>query len=138
MLGASAFFAGARGVAADMSVTGFQPPYLRDSRLAALATGALPAWLWSTDATRIVWANSIGAAIFGAATPTAICARTFAASESAAAQIARLATTLAPGASPRLERLRGFGAGIGSALTCACSQIMLSDDTPAILVIATE
>jgi PAS domain S-box-containing protein len=121
-----------------MSVTGFQHLWLSDSRLAPLATSALPAWLWSTDATHIVWANPIGAAIFGASTSAAISARTFAAGEPAAAQIARLATTLTPGALPRLERLRGFGAGVGCALTCACSHVMLSGDSPAILVVAIE
>jgi PAS domain S-box-containing protein len=125
-------------VTADMSVTGFQLPCLRDSRLAPLATSALPAWIWSTDGTHIMWANPVGAAIFGAPTSAAIGARTFDASQPAAAQIARLVTTLIPGASPRLERLRGFGAGVGCALTCACSHIMLSGDTPAILVVAAE
>src|SRR5262249_49346794 len=42
------------------------------------------------------------------------------------------------GAQPRLARLHGFGAGIGRALTCACSRIALSDDTAGILVVAVE
>ena len=33
--------------------------YLRDPKLAGHATGALPAWLWSVDATRVLWANPI-------------------------------------------------------------------------------
>ena len=65
-------FAPERGCDRGMSVTGFQLSCLRDSRLAPLATSALPAWLWSADATRIVWANPTGAAIFGASTWAAI------------------------------------------------------------------
>ena len=89
-------------------------------------------------ATRIVWANAAGAAVFGAPTSAAIGSRQFTRGEPAPAQIARVAATLSPGAAPRLERLRGFGAGIGRALTCACSHILLADDTAAILVVALE
>jgi PAS domain S-box-containing protein len=121
-----------------MSASGFNLSNLQDARLALLATSQLPAWLWSTDATRIVWANPIGAAIFGASTSAAIGAQKFDAADPAAAQIARLATTLARDASPRLEQLRGFGVELGRTLTCACSHIMLRDGTPALLVVATE
>jgi hypothetical protein len=109
-----------------MSGSGFQLSLLRDIRLAPLATSALPAWLWSTDGTRIVWANAIGAAVFGAPTSAAIGSRQFTRGEPAPTQIACVAETLSPCAAPRLERLRGFGAGIGRALTCACSHVMLT------------
>jgi PAS domain S-box-containing protein len=56
----------------------------------------------------------------------------------AAAQISRLAATLPQGNSPRLERLRGFGARFGGMLVCLCSRITLADNTTAILVISTE
>src|SRR5258708_11846011 len=138
MLVAAPAIAPERGYDRAMSATGFQLSCLRDGRLAPLATSALPAWLWSTDATHIVWANPIGAAIFGASTSAAISTRTFDTGQPAAVEIARLASTLTPGASPRLERLRGFGAGIGRALTCACSHIVLADDTAGILVVAAE
>ena len=120
-----------------MSGPGFQLSLLRDGRLAPLATSALPAWLWRPDGTRIVWANATGAAVFGP-TSAAIGSRRFARGEPAADQIARIAASLCPGAAPRLERLRGFGAGIGRALTCACSHIVLADDTAAVLVAAIE
>src|SRR5262245_58090285 len=94
-----------------MSASGSELSRLRDSRLAPLATAALPAWLWSPDASHIVWANAVGAAVFGAATAAAIRSRRFDAREPAAAQIARIAPSLATGAQPRLARLRGFGAG---------------------------
>jgi PAS domain S-box-containing protein len=121
-----------------MSASGSELSRLRDGRLAPLATAALPAWLWSADASHIVWANPVGAAVFGAATAAAIRSRRFDAREPASAQIARIAPTLATGAEPRLARLRGFGAGIGRALTCACSRIALSDGTAGILVVAVE
>src|SRR5438309_34070 len=112
--------------------------WLRDARLAPLSLSAMPAWLWAADASHVLWANPTGAAIFGAANPATLAARKFDAGQPAAAQVAHLAATLTPGAAPRLERLRGFGAGIGRALTCACSSIALADGTPAILLSATE
>jgi PAS domain S-box-containing protein len=120
-----------------MSGSGFQLSLLRDGRLAPLATGGLPAWLWSLDGTRIVWANATAAAVFKT-TPAAIGARRFARGEPAGDQVARIAASLSPGAAPRLERLRGFGAGLGRALTCACSHIVLADNTAAVLVVAIE
>src|SRR5262249_42281575 len=36
------------------------------------------------------------------------------------------------------ERLRGFGAGVGRALTCNCALVRLADGAAAILVVATE
>jgi len=121
-----------------MSSSRLQPVLLQDGRLAPLATSALPVWLWSADATRILWANAVGAAVFGAPTSAAVSARRFDDGDAAAGQIARLAVTLTPDAAPRLERLRGFGAAIGSALTCACSRITLADGTDAVLVVAAE
>lgn len=121
-----------------MSEPGFQLSYLRDSRLAPLATSGLPAWLWSIDATRILWANALGAAVFGASTSTAIGSHQFDTDHPVAAQIARLAATLSPGAAARLQRLRGFDGGFGHSLTCACSHIVLADDAAAILVVAVE
>src|SRR5437870_8208156 len=106
-----------------MNSSGLRLAFLKDERLAPLAVSALPAWLWSTDAIRILWANPTGAAVFGAQNPADIARRKFDAGQPAAAQIGRLAATLPQGGAARLERLRGFGAGIGRALTCACSRI---------------
>ena len=99
---------------------------------------ATPAWLWSTDATRILWANPVGAAIFGAAAPGELAARRFAPSDQAAAQIARLLGTLRLGGAARLERLRGFGTGFWRALLCSCSRVTLADHTAGALVVAME
>ncbi len=115
---------------------------LRDSqlaaKLAAQATSPSPAWLWSTDGSRIIWANAVGAAVFGAADAGECQKRRFGAKDTAAAQIVRLAATLPTSGQPRLERLRGFGADFGRALTSICSRVTLIDGTPAVLIIATE
>ncbi len=111
---------------------------LRDPRLAAPATSAWPAWLWSADASRILWANAAGAALFGAADTRECVQRRFDINNPAAAQIVRLAATLPSAGPPRLERLRGFGLGFGRALTCACSRLVLADGKAAVLIAATE
>jgi signal transduction histidine kinase len=111
---------------------------LRDPRLAAPATSPWPAWLWSADASRIVWANAAGAALFGAADTRECVQRRFDVNNPAAAQIVRLAATLPSAGPPRLERLRGFGLGFGRALTCACSRLVLADGKAAVLIAATE
>jgi signal transduction histidine kinase len=111
---------------------------LRLPRLAALATSAWPAWLWSADASRILWANAVGAAIFGAPDVTQCSQRHFTAQDSSAAQVSRLAATLPSASQERLERLRGFGAGFGRALLCMCSRIVLPEGSSAILIAATE
>jgi PAS domain S-box-containing protein len=121
-----------------MNGTGFQLAYLNDPRLAAHALSPSPAWLWSTDASRMLWANPPAAAIFEAASPAAAASLSFDAKHPAAAQIARLAGTLPQGGAPRLERLRGFGASLGGALICLCSRISLADNTAAVLVVSTE
>ena len=121
-----------------MNGSGSELSVLRDSRLALHATSPLPAWLWSADGTRILWANPVGAAIFGAASVVAISSREFEPTHPSGAQVARLAAALARDGPPRLERLRGFGAEIGRALTCSCSQITPPDGTTAILIAANE
>jgi signal transduction histidine kinase len=106
-------------------------------QLAALATRAKPAWLWNSDGTRLIWANAVGAAIFGGANAAAAAQLEFRTDSPAAAQVARLATSLPPAGQERLERLRGFGARFG-ALTCICSRIGLFDGSAAILIAAAE
>ncbi len=121
-----------------MSIVERELALLRHPRLAALATSAWAAWLWSADGARILWANAVGAAIFDAATVTALTQRRFDMRDASAVQIVRLAATLPSGAQERLERLRGFGAGFGRALICACSRIVVADGTGAVLIAATE
>jgi PAS domain S-box-containing protein len=121
-----------------MNETEFQFACLKDERLAAHALSPMPVWLWSADATRVLWANPVAAAIFDAASPSALAAIRFEPTHPAAAQILRMAGTLPAGHAPRLERLRGFGADYGSRLVCLCSRIALADNTSAVLVVSTE
>ncbi len=121
-----------------MAVVENELALLRHPRIAVLATSAWPAWLWRIDGRQIAWANAVGAAIFGAATTAEYRQRRFDTSDACATQIIRLAATLPSAAQERLERLRGFGASFGRALTCACSRIVLDDGKAAVLVAATE
>ncbi len=121
-----------------MSEQGSLLVFLSDPRLASHATGDIPVWVWSADATRILWGNPAAAAIFNAKSSAALTGHTIDPKGSAALQIARLAGTLPHGATPRLERLRGFGGRMGGAVMCGCSRILLTDGRPAILVVGTE
>src|SRR4029079_2339108 len=112
--------------------------FLSDPRLAPYALGDAPVWLWSADATRILWGNPAAAAVFNAFSCLALTGHSIDPKGSTALQIARLAGTLGHGAAPRLERLRGFGSRVGGAMLCSGSRITLSDRTPGILVVATE
>ena len=110
--------------------------YLRDPRLSLHATNAMPAWLWSPDGSKILWANPTGAAILDAVSPATVAAVRV--DETIASQIANLATTMSAGMPARLARLRGLPIGFGRALTCLCSRIQLAERESAILVVAIE
>jgi signal transduction histidine kinase len=95
-----------------------------DPRLAAHAIGAAPAWLWSLDGDRVIWANPAGCAALGALTLKVLAKRVFAPDASVRIQIARLAATLPQNGAPRLQRLRGFanqGPHLWRPLVCSCS-----------------
>jgi PAS domain S-box-containing protein len=121
-----------------MSEATLQSACLHDARLAPLAVSAQPVWLWSMDATRVLWTNATGAAIFGEPSCTAVTLRRFDAGELSAEQILQLAATLPADGQAQLHRLRDFGAGIDGALACTCARIALADGTLGVLVIATE
>ncbi|MDB5628085.1 MAG: sensor signal transduction histidine kinase [Tardiphaga sp.] len=109
-----------------------------DARLAVHATSHLPAWLWSPDGARILWANPVGAALFGARHGPDLAAKPLGPADARRRQIAQLARRLRPDGGVRLERLRGFGAPLGRLLACACSRIDFSDGQTGILVVAAE
>src|SRR5947207_1439154 len=106
----------------------------RDARLLPFATSGIGAWLWASDATRIIWANASGAAVLGAETPAALTARRFGPEEPVAQDVARIAASLPSTGAARLERVRGTG----SSLVSTCSRVSLPGDAFGILVIAAE
>src|ERR1035437_5997848 len=88
----------------------FQLRGVGDPRLAVHATSALPAWLWSIDGTRILWANPVGARLFGATNGAELAARIFGPADAQRRQEAQLAGGLPSTGAIRLGRLGGVGA----------------------------
>src|SRR5580658_3329937 len=115
----------------------FQLRGVGDPRLAVHATSAFPAWLWSSDGTRIPWANPVGARLFGAANGAVLANKLFGPADSHRRQIAQLASRLPASGATRLERLRGFGAALGALVTCGCTRLDFADGSHGILVVAT-
>ena len=107
-----------------------------DPRLAAYAASRLPAWLWTADGTRILWANAAGARLFGAASAAALADKTFGPADRHRRQVARLAGRLLAGGAIRLERLHGFGAALGGLSTCGCSRFDFPDGSHGVLIAA--
>ena len=120
-----------------MNPTEFQLRGAEDPRLSVHATSVFPAWLWSIDGTRIPWANPVGARLFGAANAAALARKTFGPADQHRRQVAQLAGKLASTGAVRLERLRGFGAALGTLATCACARLDFADGHPGILIVAT-
>ncbi|THD64229.1 MAG: PAS domain S-box protein [Bradyrhizobium sp.] len=116
----------------------FQLQGVSDPRLAVHATSALPAWLWSSDGTRILWANPVGAGLFGAANGAALAEQTFGPADQHRRQVAQLAGRLPSSGAIRLERMRGFGATLGTLVTCGCARLDFADGSHGILVAAAE
>jgi PAS domain S-box-containing protein len=116
----------------------FQLRGVGDPRLAVHATSALPAWLWSTDGTRILWANPVGARLFGATNGAGLANKNFGPADPHRRQVAQLAGQLVPGGAIRLERLRGFGAPLGRLVTCGCARLDFADGSHGILIAAAE
>ena len=110
-----------------MKSSDFQLRGVGDPRLAVHATSALPAWLWSIDGARVLWANPVGAKLFGAAHAAALAEKTFGPADAHRRQVAQLARRLPGGGAVRLERLRGFGASLGALMTCACARLEFAD-----------
>lgn len=121
-----------------MSEADFQLHGIRDPRLAALATSGLPAWVWSLNGARILWANTIGARLFGERNAAALSERTIGPADPHRRQAAQLAARLSPTGAPRLERLRGFGAPLGRLLTCTCARLTFADGSAGLLIAAAE
>ncbi|MCA1456697.1 PAS domain S-box protein [Bradyrhizobium sp. BRP22] len=119
-----------------MNSAEFQLQGLGDPRLAVHATSPLPTWLWSIDGTRVLWANPVGAQLFGAETSAALSEKLFGPADPHRRQIAQLAGRLPQNSAVRLERLRGFGAALGMRATCACSRLEFADGRHGVLISA--
>nr|AWM05505.1 PAS domain S-box protein [Bradyrhizobium symbiodeficiens] len=124
--------------AGRMTSSDFQLRGVGDPRLAVHATSPLATWLWSIDGTRVLWANPVGARLFGAANGSVLAERTLGPADGHRRQIARLARQLPANGTVRLERLRGFGARLGTLMTCACARIDFADGGHAVLVTAMD
>jgi len=107
-----------------------------DPRLAAYAASRLPAWLWTADGRRILWANPAGARLLGAASAAALAEKTFGPADRHRRQIARLAGRLLANGAIRLERLQGFGAAPGGLATCGCSRFDFPNGSHGVLIAA--
>src|SRR5580700_1829306 len=116
----------------------FQLRGVGDPRLAVHATSALPAWLWSADGTRILWANPVGAKLLGAGNGAELANKIFGPADSQRRQVAQLAGRLPANGAIRLERLRGFGAALGKLVTCGCARLDFADGSHGVLVAAAE
>lgn len=116
----------------------FQLRGVGDPRLAVHATSAQPAWLWSPDGTRILWANPVGASLFGAAHAPALADKIFGPADPQRRQVAQLASRLPVSGAIRLERLRGFGASLGALVTCGCARLDFADGSQGVLVAVAE
>jgi PAS domain S-box-containing protein len=121
-----------------MNHSEFQLRGVSDPRLAVHAASPLPAWLWSTDGARILWANPVGAKLLGAANAVALAERTFGPADQHRRQVAQLANRLPLNGAIRLERLRGFGAALGALVTCGCARLDFADGAHGILITAAD
>ena len=121
-----------------MNSAEFQLRGVGDPRLAVHATSALPAWLWSVDGTRILWANPVGAKLFGAADGAALAQKTFGPADARRRQVAQLAGRLPLNGAIRMERLRGFGSALGMLVTCGCARLEFADGSHGVLIAAAD
>ncbi len=102
------------------------------------ATSPLPAWLFSLDGSRVLWANAVGAKFFGATNAAILAQKTFGPADSHRRQVAQLGRRLSANGTVRLERMRGFGAGLGALMTCACARLSFADGSEGVLVSAMD
>lgn len=121
-----------------MTDADFQLMALRDPRLAVHATSGMPAWLWSADASRVIWSNAAGARIFGARNAAILASQPISPADPHRRQVAQLAARLPEDGAMRLERLRGFGAPLGRLMTCACSRFSSGDGRLGVLIVAAD
>lgn len=108
---------------------------LGHERLAACATAPEAAWLWSPKG-ELLWANAQAGFVLGVRSRASL--PDHPAIRSTGQQIERLAPSLPYSGSPRLERLRDLGEGIGGATVCRCMRIRFADHSSGVLAVSTE
>lgn len=111
--------------------------FLRLKQVADIALSPTPAWLWSADGDRLLWTNAAGARVLGQSDVATAVARGVTPADPHRRQVMQLARRLSATNETRLERMRGFGASLGSLATCACTRLPLGE-TSALLVIAAQ
>ncbi|HEY0236104.1 MAG TPA: PAS domain-containing protein [Afipia sp.] len=116
----------------------FSAQAISHPRLAIHAVSGAPAWVWSTDGARILWANAAGVKFFGAKDDAALAGTVIGPADPHRRQVMQLASRLPASGALRLERLRGFGAPLGSLMTCSCSRITLEKGLDGILVATSQ
>lgn len=120
-----------------MGDDGFLRKPANDPRLAPYATSAQPAWLWSTDGSRILWCNPAGAAVLGISDPRKL-EKPLSPTNPHRREVAQLGRRLGAQAAPRLERMRSFANRLGQLVTCTCAPIVTAHGEPAILLVRME
>jgi len=96
-----------------------------------------PAWLWSSDGSRILWTNAAGAAFFGVRDLTALGNLTALARSPARPHIARIAEA-GPVDRMTIDRLRFYRGLRIMLLTCQCQRIILENGKSAALIVAPD
>ena len=102
--------------------------------VAGLIAETRPAWVWSADGRRILWANAAGARFFRESSMAALLARTLADTAPARRHLERLSQ--GPAERETLERLRFFIGARAVQLTALARALDLSDGTRAALVVS--
>jgi PAS domain S-box-containing protein len=120
-----------------MGDDGFLRKPVNNPRLAPYATSAQPAWLWSTDGSRILWCNPAGAAVLGISDLRRL-EKPLSPTNPHRREVAQLGRRLGAQTAPRLERMRSFASRLGQLVTCNCSQLITADGEPAILLVRME
>jgi PAS domain S-box-containing protein len=110
---------------------------LREPRLEPHAFAAAPAWLWTADGKRILWANAAGAAAFESASRADLLASGAAVSPARSTELARIASALPANGNSQLARLRAFSSDYGHAALFSCALVQLGAQS-AVLVVAAE
>src|SRR5215216_5836608 len=111
---------------------------LRDARIAPHAFGPRPVWLWAGDATRVIFANAAGAALFGETSSAILAERHFEPDHPAAREVARLLAELPTEGTSQFAHLRGFASTAADLTLCGCSRFRLPDESVGVLVVACE